>query len=75
MYIEDTSYFFCRVISKMILENLAPYIKLVYTTLIILNQIGFVSPKNELEHGLATGCPGKCIKTQSIFQNSSKFEY
>ena len=36
---------------------------LVFTTVTILNTIGFVSSKDELEHGLATYCEEKSMKT------------
>ena len=46
----------------MMLDNMVPYVKLVFTTLAILNSIGIVSSQNELEHGLATDCYGKGMK-------------
>ena len=45
----------------MILEN--QHVLLVFTTLAILNSIGIVSSQNELEHGLATDCDNKSMKT------------
>ena len=42
-------------------DNMAPCGKLVFTTLAILNSIGMVSPKNEVEHGLAKDCDGKSM--------------
>ena len=44
---------------KMILEITVPYVKLVFTTLVVLNSIGIVSPNNKLEHGVASNCPTK----------------
>ena len=45
------------------LDKMVPYLKFVFTTLAILNYIGIVSPQDELEHGLATDCGDKCMKT------------
>ena len=53
------SYFFCRVISKMMLDKMVPNVVLVFITLVILNSIGVVSSQDELEHGLATDCKHK----------------
>ena len=47
----------------MILENMVPIVKLVLTTLAILNSIGIVSSQDELEHGLSTDCASKGKKT------------
>ena len=55
------------------LENIVQHVLLVFTTLAILNSIGIVSSQNELEHGLATDCDNKGMKTQSFFQKFSKF--
>ena len=54
---------FCRVILKMILDKMVPNVVLVFTTLAILNSIGIVSSQVELEHGLATDCQFKSMKT------------
>ena len=40
-----------------------PNVKLVFTTLAILNSLGIVSSQDELEHGLATDCAYKSMKT------------
>ena len=45
------------------LDKMVPYVNLVFTTLAILNFIGIVSTQYELEHGLATDCTYKCMKT------------
>ena len=47
----------------MISQNIVPYVKLVLTTLVILNFIGIVSSQDELEHGLSTDCASKGKKT------------
>ena len=47
----------------MILDKMVPYVRLVFTTLAILDCITIVSPQDELEHGLATDCFYKGIKT------------
>ena len=57
------SYIFYRVILKMILDKMVPNVVLVFTTLTILNCIGIVSSQDELEHGLATNCDFKSMKT------------
>ena len=44
------------------LDNLVVCIKLVITTLAILNSIGIVSTNDELEHGLPTNCQQKSNK-------------
>ena len=54
---------FCRVISKMILDKMVPNVALVFTTLAILNFIGSISCQAELDHGLATNCSYKSMKT------------
>ena len=51
---------------------MVPCVKFVFATLIILNYIGFVSPQNELEYGLATDCKSKS-NYSFILQNFSKF--
>ena len=51
----------------MILDKMVPNVALVFTTLAILNYIGIVSSQDELEHGLATNCTSKSMKTKSIF--------
>ena len=38
---------------------MAPCVKLFFTILVILNFMCIVSPQDELEHGLATGCDAK----------------
>ena len=60
--IEDASYIFCRVISKIMLLNIVPNVVLIFTTLTILNFIGIVPSQDELEHGLATDCGDKSMK-------------
>ena len=45
------------------LDKMVPYVNLVFTTLSLLNSIGIVSSQDELEHGLATDCDSKCMKT------------
>ena len=67
------SYIFCRVISKMMLGNIVQHALLVFTTLEILNSIGIVLSQDELEHGLATDCFDKSMRTQSLFQKIWKF--
>ena len=47
----------------MVLEKMVPNVVLVFTTLAILNSIGIVSSQDELEHGLATDCIFKGMKT------------
>ena len=42
---------------------MVPYVRLVFTTLAILDSISIVSPQDELEHGLATDCLFKGMKT------------
>ena len=42
---------------------MVPNVVLVFTTLAILNSIGIVLSQDELEHGLATNCKEKCMKT------------
>ena len=55
------------------LDKMVPCLKLVFTTLAILNFIGIGSSQDELEHGLATECDTKGMKAQSLFQKFSKF--
>ena len=57
----------------MILDNMVSNVLLVFTHLAILNSIGIVSSQDELEHGLATDCLEKSIKTKSLFQNFSTY--
>ena len=57
----------------MILDKMVPNVALVFTTLAILNFTGSISCQAELDHGLATNCWYKSMKTQSLFQKSSKF--
>ena len=45
---------------------MVPFVKIVFTTLAILNYIGIVSPKDELEHGLATGCGSKGMNAEMV---------
>ena len=52
---------------------MVPNVVLVLTTLAVLNSIGIVSSKDELEHGLATDCYGKStyeniVKLSKVFQ-------
>ena len=47
----------------MILDTMVPNVVLGLTTLAILNSIGTVSSQDELEHGLATYCDYKSMKT------------
>ena len=47
----------------MILDTMVSYVKLGLITLAILNSIGIVLSQDELEHGLATDCPYKSMKT------------
>ena len=47
----------------MMLDKMFSCLKLVFTTLAILNFIGIVSSLNELEHGLASDCEQKGMKT------------
>ena len=54
---------FFRLILTMILDKMVPYVRLVFTTLAILNSFSIVSPKDELEHSLATDCFYKGMKT------------
>ena len=54
---------FFRLILTMILDKMVPYVRLVFTTLAILDCITIVSPQDELEHGLATDCFYKGMKT------------
>ena len=67
------SYIFCSAILKMMLGNIVQHVLLVFTTLAILNSIGIVLSQDELEHGLATDCYYKGMKTYSLFQKFSKF--
>ena len=55
------------------LGNIVQHVLLVFTTLAILNSIGIVLSQDELEHGLATDCYYKGMKTYSLFQKFSKF--
>ena len=55
------------------LDNLVVCIKLVITTLAILNSIGIVSLQNDLEYGLATDCDYRSMKKLSLIQKISKF--
>ena len=48
------------------LDNLVVCIKLVITTLAILNSIGIVSLQNDLEYGLATDCDYRSMKKLSL---------
>ena len=57
------SYIFYRVIPKMIVDKMVQYVKLGFTILTILNFVGIVSSQDELEHGLATNCDFKSMKT------------
>jgi len=41
---------------------MVPWVKLVLTTLTILNSIGIISSQDELEHGLAIDCMSKSMK-------------
>ena len=61
--LEDTSYIFCRVVSRMMLDKMVPNVVLCFTILVILNSIGITSSHDELEHGLATDCDSKSMKT------------
>ena len=45
------------------LDKMVPNVVLIFTTLTILNLIAIVSSQDELEHGLATDCNYKGIKT------------
>ena len=47
----------------MILHKMVSYVVLVFTTLAILNSIGSVSSQDELEHGIATDCSNRGMKT------------
>ena len=47
----------------MMLDKMVSNVVLVFTTLAILNSIGIVSSQDELEHGLATKCIYKSMKT------------
>ena len=47
----------------MMLDTMVVYLNFVFTILAILNSIGIVSSQNELEHGLATDCDNKGMKT------------
>ena len=58
---------------KMMLDKMFPNAVLVFMTLAILNSMGIVSSQDELEHGLATDCDSKCMKTSLLFQKFSKF--
>ena len=58
-------------ISKMTFDSLALYVKLVLTTLAILNCTSIVSSQNELDYGLTTDCGGKSMKT-FMFTHSFK---
>ena len=51
------------------------HVKLVFTTLAILNFFGIVASQDKLEHNLPTDCFGKSKKTYQILKNSSKFNY
>ena len=57
----------------MMLNKLVPNVILVFTTVMIYS-IGIISSQDELEHGLATNCSGKSMKTKSQFQMFSKFD-
>jgi len=57
---------FYRVILKMILENIVPCVKLIFTTLVILNSIGYVLSQHELDDGLNTDCLGKRMKKIAV---------
>ena len=46
----------------MILDKMVPYVRLVFTTLAILDSISIVSPQGDLEHSLATDCFYKGMK-------------
>ena len=69
--VENSSYIFCRVIVKMMLDKMVPNVISVFTTLAFLNSIGIVLSQDEREHGLATNCDNKGMKTP--FQKFSKF--
>ena len=47
----------------MIVDKMVQYVKLGFTILTILNFVGIVSSQDELEHGLATNCDFKSMKT------------
>ena len=47
----------------MILDKMVPNVLLVFPTLAILNSIGSVSSQDELEHGIATDCSNRGMKT------------
>ena len=53
----------------MIFTKLVLNVTLVFTTLAILNSIGIVSSQDELEHGLATDCKYKGLKTGHSFKS------
>ena len=52
----------------MTLDCLVPCVKLVFTSLLILNFVTVVSSQDELEHGLAIDCEYKCMSTYSLFR-------
>ena len=56
----------------MTLDCLVPCVKLVFTSLLILNFVTIVSSQDELEHGLATDCENKCMSTYSLFRKVIK---
>ena len=51
---------------------MVPNVVLSFTTLAILNSIGIVSCQDEIEHGLATDCKDKSMKTFSLFSKVFK---
>ena len=63
----DTSYIFCRLVSKMMLDKMVPNVVLFFTTVTILNSIGIVSSQDDIRQGLATDCKWKSIKTYLLF--------
>ena len=58
----------------MTFDCLVPCVKLVFTSLLILNFIGIVSSQDELEHGLATDCKYKRMNTYYIVTISKVFQ-
>ena len=50
----------------MALDKMVPNVLLGFPTLVILNSIGIVSSQDELEHGLATNCQSKGMKTVTV---------
>ena len=55
----------------MKLDILVSYGMFIFTTVVVLNSIGIVSSQDELEHGLATNCQSKGMKTvtfSKVFQ-------